>query len=106
MTTDAAMSSRPATIHRRAGRTRRSGVIVGATLPHVLYLHRFAFVGEGRVAGDDKQAGDLGEVTGEHFGEAVAEILLLGVSTHIDEGQHDDGGLVGQGQRSGRGLRD
>ena len=73
-------------------------------LPHVLHLHRLAFVGEGRVAGDDKEAGDPGEVAGEHFGDAVAEVLLLGVFAHVDEGQHDDGGFVGQRQRRWRGL--
>ena len=41
----------------------------------------------------------LREVSGEVFGDAVAEIVLLGVVTHVDKGQHDDGGLVGQGQR-------
>ena len=68
-------------------------------LAHVLHLHRFAFVGEGRVASDDKQAGELGEIGGEVLGDAVAEILLLGVVAHVDEGQHDDGGFVGQRQR-------
>ena len=70
-------------------------------LAHVLHLHRLAFVGEGRVAGDDKQAGDLGEVGGEVLGDAVAEILLLGIVAHVGEGQHDDGGFVGQGQGLG-----
>ena len=44
----------------------------------------------------------LGEVSGQVFGDTVAEILLLGITTHVDEGQHDDGGLVGQGQRRRR----
>ncbi len=55
-----------------------------------MHLHRLAFVGEGGVAGDDKQAGDLGEIAGEHFGEAVAEVLLVGVFAHVDEGQDDE----------------
>ena len=42
-----------------------------------------------------------GEVAGEIFGDAVAEILLLGVFAHVDEGQHDDGGFVGQGKGLG-----
>ena len=41
----------------------------------------------------------LREVRGEVFGDTVTEIFLLGVFTHVGEGQHDDGGLVGQRQR-------
>ena len=41
----------------------------------------------------------LERVGGEVLGDAVAEILLLGVVAHVDEGQHDDGGFVGQRQR-------
>ena len=68
---------------------------------HVLHLHRLAFVGEGRVTSDDKEAGDLREVRRNVFGDAVAEILLLGIITHVGEGQHDNGGFVGQGQGLG-----
>ena len=46
----------------------------------------------------------LGEIGGEDFGEAVAEIVLFGVFAHVDEGQHDDGGFVGQRKRRWRGL--
>ena len=68
----------------------------------VLHFHRLAFVGEGRIAGDDKQTGDLGEIAGQHFGEAVAEVVLLGIATQIHQRQHDDGGFVGQRQEIGR----
>src|SRR5262249_33337998 len=56
-------------------------------------------VGEGRITGDDKEARDLGKIAGEDFGEAVAEILLLGVFAHVDEGQDDNRRLVGQRKR-------
>ena len=73
-----------------------------AHLPtHVLHLHRFAFVGKRGVAGDDKETGNLGEVGGDVFGDAIAEIVLLGIVAHVDEGQDDDGGFVGQGQGLG-----
>ena len=65
----------------------------------ILHLHRLALVGKRGVASDDKEAGDLGEVSGNVLGDAVAEILLLGIVAHVDEGQHDDGGFVGQGKR-------
>src|SRR5262249_50204016 len=48
---------------------------------------------------DDKQAGNLREIRGKVFGDAVAKILLLRVLAHVGEGQHDKGGFVGQGQR-------
>src|SRR5262245_2787548 len=65
----------------------------------VLHLDSFAFVGKRRRAGDDKHTGDAGKCSGNLFGHAVAEILLCGVSTQIDERQDDDGGFVGQRQR-------
>jgi hypothetical protein len=37
----------------------------------------------------------LREGCGEVFRDTVAEILLLGVVTHIDERQHDERGFVG-----------
>jgi len=33
------------------------------------------------------------------LGDPVGEVPLLRVAAHIGEGQDDDGGLVGQGQR-------
>ena len=71
--------------------------------PDVLHVGGFAFVGEGGVTRDDKQVGNAGEVTGEHFGDAVAEVVLLGVFAHVVKGQDDDGGFVGQ--RKGLGVR-
>ena len=65
-------------------------------LPNVLYVCRFAFVGERRIARDDKQAGDAGKITGEDFSDTVAEIILLRVFTHVVKRQHDDGGLIRQ----------
>jgi hypothetical protein len=54
----------------------------------------FAFVGEGGVAGDDEQTRNAGEIAGENFRDAIAEVVLLGIFTHIVEGQDDDGGLI------------
>ena len=66
--------------------------------PNVLYVHCLAFVGERGVTGDDEQTGNAREIAGEHFGDAVAEIVLLRVSTHVVKWQDDDGGLVRQRQ--------
>ena len=64
--------------------------------PHVLHLHRLAFVGESGVAGDDKETGDLGEITGEDFGEAVAEVVLLGSPLMLSKGSTTMEGLSGK----------
>jgi hypothetical protein len=48
------------------------------------------------VAGDDEQAGNFGEISGEVFSDAIAEILLLRVATDIGKGQDNNGRLVGQ----------
>src|SRR5262245_57831141 len=66
--------------------------------PDVLYLHRLAFVGKSRVAGDDKQTRYLREVSGKDVSEAVAEIVLVRIFAHIDKGQDNDGGFIRQGQ--------
>ena len=60
----------------------------------LLHLHRLALVGERRVAGDHEQARDLRQVGDHVLGDAVAEILLLGIAAHIGERQHGDRGLV------------
>ena len=52
----------------------------------VLHFGRFAFVSERRVACDNKETGNLREVGRNVLGDAVAEILLLLVVTHVDEG--------------------
>ena len=68
-----------------------------------MHFDGFAFVGEGRVAGNDKEAGDLGQVRGEIFRDAIAEVVLLRVFAHIVKRQDDDGGFVGQRQGLGAG---
>ena len=73
------------------------GVAYAQFASHVLDIRRLAFVGEGGVAGDDKEAGDAGEICGEDFGDAVAEVVLFGIFAHVVEWQHDDRGLIGQG---------
>jgi hypothetical protein len=52
-----------------------------------------------RIAGDDEQAGNLRQVGYQVVGDSFCEILLLRLATQIEERQHGDRGLVGQGQR-------
>ena len=63
------------------------------------HVHRLSFVGKGRVAGDDEQAGDPGQVGDQVFGQPIREGFLLGIVADIDEGQHGYRWLVGQRQR-------
>src|SRR6266508_6927890 len=66
---------------------------------NLLDLHSFALVGKGGVTGDDKEAGELGEVRRDVLGDAVTEILLLRVIAHIGKGENDDGGFVRKRKR-------
>ena len=62
-------------------------------LADLVLLYRFALVGG--IAGDDQEARQLRQRGNQIIGNAVAEIFLLGVTTHVSEGQHGDGGDVG-----------
>ena len=59
-------------------------------LPNLLHLYRFSFIGKGSVTRDDEQAGDFRQVRNDVLGDAVAEILLLGVAAHVVEWQNGD----------------
>ncbi|MCY1416141.1 hypothetical protein D9M71_316420 [compost metagenome] len=63
------------------------------------HIHRLALVGKGRVACDDEQAGDPGQVGDQVLGQPVREGLLLGIAADIDERQHGYRGFAGQRQR-------
>jgi len=65
----------------------------------VLHLYGLASIGEGRVASDHEQLRDLRKVRDDVIGNAVAEILLLGISTQIVERQNCDRRLVRQRKR-------
>ena len=58
---------------------------------NLLRVHRLAFIGEGRVAGDDEAALQMREIGGQIVGDAIGEIVLLLVAAQILERQHDDG---------------
>ena len=61
---------------------------------HAVKVLGAALVGEGSVARHHEQRGDLREIGDDVLGDAVAEIILLGVARHVDEGQHRNRGLV------------
>ena len=67
--------------------------------PHVLDLWRLALVVERGIAGDDNHRAEARELGDHVLADAIGEILLLGVSAHVDERQHGDGGFVGKLQR-------
>ena len=60
-------------------------------LPHV---HGFALVDEGRVAGDDEQPAQARERRDDVLGDAVGEVILLGIAAHVGEWQDGDRGLA------------
>src|SRR5262245_8142276 len=64
----------------------------------LLQLYRLALVGEDRVPAHDGQSGDLGQVSYDVFGDAVREILLLGIAAHVVEREHSDRRLRSSGR--------
>ena len=57
---------------------------------HIFDPGRFAFVGEGRVPGDDHQVLKAGQLGDEVLGDPVGEVLLLRIARHVVEGQDRD----------------
>ena len=57
---------------------------------HLADVGRLALVGEGRIAGDDEEAGHLGEIGDDVLGDAVGEVALLRIAGHVVEGKHRD----------------
>src|SRR5262245_15789248 len=68
----------------------------------LLHLGGLALVDEGRVPGDDKQAGDFRKISDQVLGDAVAEILLFSIAAHVGERQYGDRRLVRHSWRQRR----
>jgi hypothetical protein len=56
----------------------------------LLCVDRLALIGERGLVRDHEAAGQMREVGGEIVGEAVGEIILLGVAAEVGERQDDD----------------
>ena len=56
----------------------------------LLHIDMFAFVSESRVAADHERAADARQICGQALGDAINEILLLGIAADIGEGQNND----------------
>src|SRR4029077_10613548 len=69
---------------------------VTSDLPNV---RRLTLVSKTRIARDHEQGLEARQAGDDVLDEAIDEILLLGVATHVLERQHGDGGLVRQQQR-------
>ena len=102
----------------RAGRrvnklSRHANTIAGsadATLQHIAHaqfpahsahVNCFTPKSEAGVAGNNEQPAQFCQVCQDVFGNAVAEILLVGIPRQVCEGQHGDGWFVGQRERLG-----
>jgi len=59
------------------------------------------FVDEGGVAGDHEQPADAGETGDEILRNTVGKVFLLRIVAHVHEGQHGEGGLIGEWQGPG-----
>ena len=58
--------------------------------PHVLYIHRLAFVGERRAARDHREETKRGEPRDQVFDDPVGQVLLRRIGAAILEGQNRD----------------
>src|SRR4029450_287709 len=71
--------------------------------PNALHVDRLSPILEGRVSCDYIQRMETRQRRDDVFGNAVTEILLLRIATHVGKRQHSYGGLLGGGP--GRGDR-
>ena len=71
-------------------------------LGDLLHVDGLALVGERGVARDHEEPAQLGQRGDDVLADAVGEILLLRIAAHVGEGQHGDGGPVGQRQGRAR----
>ncbi len=58
-------------------------------------LHGLPLVRKCRVASDDEETGDFGEIGNQVLGHPVGKIFLLWVTAQILERQHGYGGFIG-----------
>src|SRR5689334_4625132 len=58
---------------------------------HLLHVRALSLETEGGVAGDDLEGGNLRKVGRDVLADAVAEIFLLRIAAHIDEGKDANG---------------
>src|SRR5438105_350243 len=66
-----------------------------AKLPtHLLHFHRLVFIGEGSVARDNKQSGNVGQISDDVLRNAITEILLLSVAAHVVKRQNGNRGSL------------
>ena len=72
----------------------------------LLHVDGLALVDERRVARDHEEPAQLRQRGDDVLADAVGEILLLRFAAHVGEGQHGDGGPVGQRQATGVGCAD
>src|SRR5262249_43354858 len=63
---------------------------------HLRNIDCLVLVDECRVACDDEQPGDLGQVRDDVLADSVAEIFLLQIATHVGEREDYDRGAIGE----------
>src|SRR5216683_2515496 len=61
----------------------------------LLEINRFAFVAECGVSVDNERSADPRQVSGQAFGDAIDEVVLLGITAEVSERQYHDGKMRG-----------
>ena len=69
---------------------------------HLRDAHRAALVDEGRVARDDRQAGDPREAGDQVLGQPIGEVLLLRIGAQVVQRQNRDRGPARKGRNERR----
>ena len=69
----------------------------------LLHVHGSALVDEARVARDHEEPAQPGQRRDNVLGHAIAEVLLLRIAAHVDEGEDGDGRLVALWRQSWHG---
>jgi hypothetical protein len=62
---------------------------------NLAYIHRLAFVGEARIAGDDEKLREARQLRDDVLSDSVAEVVLLWIPAEVRKGEDGDRGPVG-----------
>ena len=61
---------------------------------HRAHIDGLALVGEAAIAGNHEQLVEVRQLGDDVLGDAVGEVLLVGIAAHVLERQYGDGGFV------------
>src|SRR5262245_19307873 len=72
---------------------------------HLRNIYCLVLVDECRVACDDEQPRDFGQVRDDVLADSITEIFLLQIATHVGEWEDHDRGAIGERRSHGKCIR-